>query len=86
MKLLSVPPIKHCTGPTDCTKGKNDLLVTSLLHLSCGLVWSSSRVDRDRAIAVGFISGTSRIARTTASQNYRALLVRDPTGSRPRTR
>ncbi len=85
LEALVEPETAH-RDPTDCTKGKNDLLVTSLLHLSCGLAWSSSRVDRDRAIAVGFISGTSRIARTAASQNYRALLVRDPTGSRPSAR
>jgi hypothetical protein len=61
---------------TDCTKGKNDLVITKLIHLSCGLAWSSTPFDPNRAIAFGFISGTARIAKTTEKKNYRALVVR----------
>jgi hypothetical protein len=61
---------------TDCTKGKNDLAITKLIHLSCGLAWSSTPFDSNRAVAFGFISGTARLAKTTEKKNYRALVVR----------
>lgn len=61
---------------TDCTKGKNDLLLTPAIHLSCGLVWTDGMLDGDRAVGVGFISGTPRISKQAEKKNYRVLLVK----------
>jgi hypothetical protein len=61
---------------TDCTKGKNQLMVTELIHISCGLAWSSDEIEPDRAVAFGFTSGTSRVAKQTEKKNSRALVVR----------
>lgn len=61
---------------TDCTKGKNALLLTSQIKLTCGLVWSSTPVGKG-FVGFGFISGTPRVSKATEKKNYRALVVRD---------
>ncbi len=61
---------------SDCTKGKYQLMVSELIHVSCGIAWSSTTIEDDRAVAFGFISGTSRIAKLTEKKNSRALVVR----------
>jgi hypothetical protein len=74
---LSDPSMAH-RSKTDCTKGKNALLVTPSIRLSCGLAWSSATSHpTKRPIAFGFISGTPRVAKPTEKKNYRALVVRD---------
>jgi hypothetical protein len=62
---------------TDCTKGKSQLMVSELIHLSCGIAWSDDGFDDARGIAFGFISGTPRIAKLTEKKNSRALPVRN---------
>ena len=59
----------------DCTKGKNSLLISPLVHLSCGLAWSSTTTTSGQS-AFGFISGTPRVSKPTEKKNYRALVVR----------
>ena len=61
---------------TDCTKGKNALLVTPMIKLTCGLVWTSTAAGKG-VVGMGFISGTPRISKVTEKKNYRALVVRD---------
>jgi len=61
---------------TDCTRGKNALLLTSQIKLSCGLAWSSSAAGKG-FVGFGFISGTPRVSKATEKKNYRALVVRD---------
>lgn len=61
---------------SDCTKGKSDLLITPAIHPSCGLLWSDEMLDGDRAVGVGFISGTPRVSKQSEKKNYRALLVK----------
>ncbi|HEY4238557.1 MAG TPA: DUF1566 domain-containing protein [Kofleriaceae bacterium] len=74
LELLAEPAAPH-REPKDCTRGKSDLAVTSLIHLSCGLAWSSTTTDT-RGVAMGFISGNPRAAKLTEKKNYRALVVR----------
>jgi hypothetical protein len=76
LEELAMPELAH-KDAKDCTKGKNDMLLTPLIHISCGIAWSSSAVYKDdRIVAFGFISGTPRIAKPSEKKNYRALLVR----------
>jgi|GEM_PF-3303044 len=75
LETLAEPVMAH-RDKTDCTKGKNAVVITPLIHLSCGLAWSSSKLTHNRAVAFGFISGTSRAAKLTERKNYRALVVR----------
>ena len=63
--------------PKDCTGGKINYLITPLIHLSCGLVWSNTG-NYATATAFGFISGTSRESKRSETKNYRALPVRRP--------
>jgi hypothetical protein len=84
LEVLAEPELAH-RDLSDCTRGKLDLLITSAIHPSCGIAWSSTTVGKDRAVAFGFISGTSRLARVGEQKNYRALLVRSPAAAMPRT-
>lgn len=63
--------------PGDCTGGKSNYLITPLVHLSCGLVWSSEG-NYATATAFGFISGNKREAKRASTKNYRVLPVRRP--------
>lgn len=77
LEALAEPEMAH-RERADCTKGKLDVLVTALLHPSCSLLWSSTPISGERAVAFGLASGTSRIARRSDASNHRALVVRDP--------
>lgn len=76
LAVLAEPLMGH-REKGDCTKGKSSLTITPLIHLSCGLAWSSTQLTKRRAVAFGFISGTARAARLTDKKNLRALVVRD---------
>ena len=76
LEALAEPEMAH-RERGDCTKGKLNVIVTALIHPSCGLVWSSAAIAGDRAVAFGLGSGTSRFARRADHTHYRALVVRD---------
>jgi hypothetical protein len=78
---IELEVLSESAGPahkekSDCTKGKYQLMVSELIHVSCGIAWSSTTIEDDRAVAFGFISGTGRIAKLTEKKNSRALVVR----------
>jgi hypothetical protein len=60
----------------DCTNSKNYYVLTPLIHVSCGLAWSSTATDAG-VTGMGFISGNPRVSKRTETKNYRALVVRD---------
>lgn len=83
LEALSDPADAH-RDRKDCTRGKNALLVTPKIQLTCGLAWSSSTPSANKnPIAFGFISGTPRVAKPTDKKNLRALVVRDVTPPAP---
>jgi len=63
--------------PGDCTGGKSNYLITPLIRLSCGLLWSA-RGNAATATARGFISGNEREVPRATTKNYRVLPVRRP--------
>ena len=76
LSLLATEDLAH-REPKDCTGGKINYLITPLIHLSCGLVWSITG-NYATATAFGFISGTPRESKRSETKNYRALPVRRP--------
>ena len=74
LTTLATPDLAH-REPKDCTGGKSRYVIAPLIHLSCGLAWSSS-AGKGGVIGFGFISGTPRTSKRTEKKNYRALVVR----------
>jgi hypothetical protein len=74
LATLATPDLAH-KEPKDCTGGKSRYVITPLIHLSCGLAWSSSDAQGG-VTGFGFISGTPRVSKRTEKKNYRALVVR----------
>ena len=85
LEELADPDDSH-RSKDDCAHGKYAFGVTPLVHLSCGLAWSSDR-SGDRGAAFGFVSGTSRWVNVSEKKNLRALPVRrqDLAGAPPKT-
>ena len=78
LELLADPAMSH-REKTDCTKGKSSYTLTSLVHVSCGLIWTAvSGSGGPTRTGMGFISGTPRVSKVTETKNYRALVVRGP--------
>lgn len=76
LEVLAEPALAH-KEKGDCTKGKLAVVVTELLHPSCGLAWSATKIGAKGAVAFGLISGSSRVSKLTDKKNHRALVVRD---------
>ena len=69
-QLSEITGLPH-VEKNDCTKGKNALMVSPVIHLSCGLAWA-----KGGDVQMGFISGTPRSVKPTVKVNSRALIVR----------
>jgi hypothetical protein len=74
LATLATPDLAH-KEPKDCTGGKSRYVITPLIHLSCGLAWSSTAAQGG-VTGFGFISGTPRVSKRAEKKNYRALVVR----------
>jgi len=77
LEVFGEPEMAH-KEKADCTKGTVYLLSTPLVKLSCGMAWSSTAIDKQRASAFGFVSGALRTPLVTDRKNLRALVVRKP--------